>query len=90
MDGGIVGWWRRERWSDRGVKALAIILHRFTPVRDGWMGNEVWDLGVAARACLRLIAFWMYCGMMCHDDDDDEHLICCGYTSNLLWLNTRS
>ncbi len=37
--------WRRERWRDGGVRALAIILHRFTPVRDGWTGNEVWDLG---------------------------------------------
>lgn len=22
---------------------VAIILHRFTPVRDGWTRNEVWD-----------------------------------------------
>lgn len=45
---------------------VAIILHRFTPVRDGWTRNEVWDLGVAVRTCLRLIAFWMYCGLMYH------------------------
>lgn len=36
-----------ERWSDGGTRALAIILHRFTPVRDGWRRNEVWDLGVS-------------------------------------------
>lgn len=38
---------RRERWSDGGARALAIIRHRFTPVRDGWRRNEVWDLGVS-------------------------------------------
>lgn len=52
----------RKDGSDGGVRAMAIILHRFTPVRDGWTCNEVWDLEVAACACLRLIAFWMYCG----------------------------
>lgn len=62
MDGWKEGW----RYDDGGVRALAIILHRFTPVRDGWTPNEVWDLGVAACACLSLIAFGMYCRMMCH------------------------
>lgn len=63
MDRGIEGRRRErresERESDGGVRELAIILHRFTPVRVGWTCNEVWDLGVAACACLRLIAFWM-------------------------------
>ena len=49
-----------------GRGRLAIILHRFTPVRDGWTRNEVWDLGVSVCACLRLIAFWMYYGLTCH------------------------
>jgi len=89
MDGGKVGR-RRERWSVAGARALAIILHRFTPVRDGWMGNEVWDLGVAARACLRLLAFWMYCGMMCHLCVGE--CVCVGVCvlhAELLWLNTN-
>lgn len=64
MYGGIVGG-RSGRWSDGGVRVLAIILHRFTPVRDGWKRNEVWDLRVATCACLRLIAFWMYCLCVC-------------------------
>lgn len=78
------------RWIDGGVRGLAIILHRFTPVRDGWTCNEVWDLGVAACACLCLIAFWMYCGMMCH------HRVCvCVFymqilMTNLLWLTSKS
>lgn len=51
--------WRRERWSDGGGRVLAIILHRFTLVRDGWMCNEVWDLGVSTCTWLSLIALWV-------------------------------
>lgn len=81
---------RREGWTDGGVRALAIILHRFTPVRDGWTCNEVWDLGVATCACLCLIAFWMYCGMMC------RYCVCVSVCymqilmTNQLWLNSKS
>lgn len=46
------------------TRAPAIILHRFTPVRDGWMRNEVWDLGVSTCARLILGAWWMYYGMI--------------------------
>lgn len=63
--GCIEGWWEAGGWSDEGMGVLAIILHRFTPVRDGWMCNEVWDLGVSTCTWLSLIAFCMYCGMMC-------------------------
>lgn len=53
------GYWGGGR-GGRGMSVLAIILHRFTLVRDGRAGNEVWDLGVAACACLCLIAFWTW------------------------------
>lgn len=46
-----------DRGKERGVSALAIILHRFTPVRDGRTCNEVWDLGVAACARLNPYSF---------------------------------
>lgn len=58
--------WKDERgggWRDgalEGVRVLAIVLHRFTPVRDGRTGNEVWDLGAAAWFFLRC------CGLMYH------------------------
>lgn len=54
---------REERRSGR-ARAPAIILHRFTPVRDGWTRNEVWDLGVSTCARLILGAWWMYYGMI--------------------------
>ena len=38
--------------------------HRFTPVRDGWTRNEVWDLGVSTCTWLSFIALWMYCWIM--------------------------
>lgn len=53
---GVDGWMERER-DGGGAMAVAIILHRFGPVRDGWTRNEVWDLGVSACSCLLLIAF---------------------------------
>jgi hypothetical protein len=34
-------------WDGGGRRLLAIILHRFTPVKVGWARNEVWDLGMA-------------------------------------------
>lgn len=44
----VKGLWDGGGRGVTGVRALAIILHRFTPVRDGWTGNEVWDLGVCS------------------------------------------
>lgn len=57
----------RGGWSDGGVRLLAIILHRFTPVRDGWTRNEVWDPGVAACVCLRLTPFFFFWDESCVD-----------------------